>query len=94
MFDSIPKNQLYIFPGLAPPPIAQDHVQAPAGTSPLPMSFPWSQIAATPLQGGSVKIVDSTAFNVSKTIAAALVTVDVGGLRELHVSFGLLVCFW
>ena len=41
-----------------------------------------------------MKIVDSTAFNVSKTIAAALVTVDVGGLRELHVSFGLLVCFW
>eukprot|EP01037_Dinobryon_pediforme_P043017 gene43017-53765_t len=34
--------------------------------------------------GGSVKIIDTRNFPVSKTIAAALVTVKPGGMRELH----------
>jgi oxalate decarboxylase len=34
--------------------------------------------------GGSVRIADSTNFIVSKTIAAALVTVKPGGMREMH----------
>jgi oxalate decarboxylase len=34
--------------------------------------------------GGSVRIVDSTNFPASKTIAAALVELDPGALRELH----------
>ncbi len=34
--------------------------------------------------GGSVRIVDSTNFPISKTIAAALVEVEPGGMRELH----------
>ncbi|WP_279610829.1 cupin domain-containing protein, partial [Burkholderia gladioli] len=33
---------------------------------------------------GEVRIVDSHNFPVSKTVAAALVTVKPGGLRELH----------
>jgi oxalate decarboxylase len=35
-------------------------------------------------KGGEVRIVDSKNFPVSKNIAAALVTVKPGGLRELH----------
>jgi oxalate decarboxylase len=35
-------------------------------------------------KGGEVRIVDSRNFTVSKTIAAALVTVHPGGLREMH----------
>lgn len=34
--------------------------------------------------GGTVKIVDSSMFEVSKTIAAALVTIEPGAMRELH----------
>jgi oxalate decarboxylase len=34
--------------------------------------------------GGEVRIVDSSNFPISKTVAAALVTVRPGGLRELH----------
>jgi oxalate decarboxylase len=34
--------------------------------------------------GGTVQIVDSTNFEVSKTVAAALVTVKPGGMREMH----------
>jgi oxalate decarboxylase/phosphoglucose isomerase-like protein (cupin superfamily) len=41
---------------------------------------------ATTLPGGSVKIADSTIFNISKQIAVAEVTVNPGGMRELHVS--------
>ncbi len=35
-------------------------------------------------QRGRVKIVDSKTFKVSKTIAATLVEVEPGGMRELH----------
>jgi oxalate decarboxylase len=36
------------------------------------------------MAGGSVRIVDATNFPASKTIAAALVELEPGGLRELH----------
>jgi oxalate decarboxylase len=35
-------------------------------------------------QGGEVRVVDSHIFSASKHIAAALVTVKPGGMRELH----------
>jgi oxalate decarboxylase len=35
-------------------------------------------------KGGEVRIVDSSTFKVSKAIAAAIVTVHPGGMRELH----------
>src|SRR5437588_11783817 len=35
-------------------------------------------------QGGEVRIVDSSTFKVSTTVAAAVVTVHPGGIRELH----------
>ncbi|KAF8526323.1 oxalate decarboxylase [Hysterangium stoloniferum] len=67
----------------APPALPENEVSGPQGV-PTPFTFPWSKAAVTPLVGGSVKVIDSTTFQVSKTIAAADVTVDVGGLRELH----------
>jgi oxalate decarboxylase/phosphoglucose isomerase-like protein (cupin superfamily) len=45
-----------------------------------------SEFPATQLEGGSVKIVDSSIFNVSVTTAVAEVTVNPGAMRELHVS--------
>ena len=45
---------------------------------------------ATPLSGGSVKIVDSTIFPVSTAIAVPEVTVEPGAIRELHVRTSLL----
>ena len=35
-------------------------------------------------KGGEVRIVDSTKFKISTTVAAAIVTVHPGGIRELH----------
>ncbi len=52
-----------------------------AGTAKSPYTYKASQIKATSLAGGSAKIIDSTTFNISKTIAAAEVTVEPGHIR-------------
>jgi oxalate decarboxylase len=82
-FANIPKHELYIFPGHVPPPLAQDRV---AGTGPAPLSYSYRLSAQKPLtmKGGTVKIIDSSLFPISTTIAAALVEIEPGAMRELH----------
>ena len=71
----------------APPPSdSQNQVSDPQGQVPSPFIFKLSQVNATQLDGGSVKVVDSTTFPVSTAIAVAEVTVEPGAMRELHVS--------
>lgn len=81
-FDHIPAQQLYIFP--APVPKGEILPTSPYGTAPVPYTFPFSQYNATQLSGGTVKIVDSSIFKISTTIAVAEVTVEPGAMRELH----------
>ncbi|KAG8737275.1 hypothetical protein FRC10_008380 [Ceratobasidium sp. 414] len=84
-FDHIPARQLWMLPSVVPTVSAQEQgVTSPQGTVPLPFTFAASKAAATNVNGGSVKVIDSRTFNISKTIAAAEVTVVVGGMRELH----------
>lgn len=82
-FRNIPKEELYIFPSKIPGPLADDHV---AGLGPLPETFTHRMIKMDPIRMkfGSVRIMDSTNFPASKTIASALVEVEPGGMRELH----------
>ena len=68
------------------PPTSNVAPSDPQGQVPNPFSFPLSTINATKLNGGTVKIVDSSIFKISTTIAVADVTVEPGALRELHVS--------
>ncbi|KAG6825897.1 hypothetical protein H0H92_001935, partial [Tricholoma furcatifolium] len=82
-FQNIPAEELYIFPAALPDPDS-DEVVSPQGTVPQPFSFPFSQVKPTQLSGGTVKVVDSTTFNVATAIAAAEVTVEPGAIRELH----------
>ena len=72
------------FAHLAPPDPNSAAPTSPQGTVPSPFTFKLSQVAATQLQGGSVKIADSSTFTVAKTIAVAEVTVEPGAMRELH----------
>jgi oxalate decarboxylase len=74
----------YIFAGELPPPVEWDAVAAPGGL--VPQTFSHRMLAQEPIRaaGGQVRITDSTNFPASKTIAAALVEVEPGGLRELH----------
>ena len=79
-FDHIPASELYIFPS-APPPEDATAVESPQGQVPEPFTFALSQMKATELAGGSVKIVDSSMFKISKTIAVAEVIVNPGAMR-------------
>ncbi|OBZ72016.1 Oxalate decarboxylase OxdC [Grifola frondosa] len=82
-FDHIPGQQLYIFPS-APPPENAVAPEDPQGHVPNPFTFKLSQVKATPLSGGSVKVVDSSTFTIATEIAVADITVEPGAIRELH----------
>ncbi len=85
-FGHTPKpEELYIFKADKPGPLANDHL---AGVPQVPAAdtFTHRMLAQEPLRtkSGTVRITDSTVFKASKTIAAALVEVQPGGMRELH----------
>jgi oxalate decarboxylase len=77
-------HERYIFLGEVPGPLASDAVESPAGV--VPRSYSYRLMDQEPVEapGGRVKIVDSSNFPAAGTIAAALVDVDPGCLRELH----------
>ncbi|WP_419891861.1 oxalate decarboxylase family bicupin [Paenibacillus xylanexedens] len=83
-FQSMPKEQVYIFQDTIPGSIESQEVQSPYGT--VPLTFKHRLLAQEPLitPGGSVRIVDSTNFPISTTVAAALVEIRPGAMRELH----------
>jgi oxalate decarboxylase len=86
-FAHIPLNQLYIFQGEVPGPLAADQaaVAGPEGAPPHPFTFSLaSSSASKTTRGGEVRVADSGNFHVSKTIAAAMVTLEPGALREMH----------
>lgn len=83
-FQHIPKEQVYIYQDKVPGPLDTQKVQSPYGT--VPQTFKHRLLAQTPIKtpGGSVRIVDSSNFPISKNIAAALVEIKPGAMRELH----------
>jgi oxalate decarboxylase len=76
-------SERYIFPAPVPGPLSTDKV---AGAPAAPQSFSHRLMAQPPLKtkSGTVRIADSSVFPVNTTLAAALVEVEPGGLRELH----------
>lgn len=83
-FADLPSHELYIFQGQLPGSLDSDRVPSPAGT--VPRTFSHRMHAQEPMRtkGGTVRITDSRNFPVSTSIAAALVEVEPGGMRELH----------
>jgi oxalate decarboxylase len=77
-------SQRYIFPGKVPGALRADAVHAPAGTVPHGYSHRPAADKPAKAAGGSVRIVDSRSFPAASTIAAAIVDIEPGGLRELH----------
>ena len=81
------RREKFIFQAAVPGPLADDQ-KATAGTRGLSsqeFAFRKSQMkVAKRSRGGEVTIVDSSTFKISTTIAAAMVTVHPGGIRELH----------
>lgn len=81
------RREKFIFQAAVPGPLAADQKSTAGslGLSPIDFSFRTSQLPVTKrTKGGEVKIIDSSKFKVSTTIAAAIVTVHPGGIRELH----------
>ncbi len=86
-FGKIPLHNLWIFQSEVPGPLAadQDAVRGPRGAPPHPFTYSLgSGPVAKRTTGGTVQIADSTNFAASTTVAAALVTVRPGGMREMH----------
>jgi oxalate decarboxylase len=85
--DKMPKREKFIFQAPVPGPLADDQKAAAGsmGASPLDFAFRTTQQAVVKrTRSGEVRIIDSGKFKVSTTIAAAIVTVHPGGIRELH----------
>jgi oxalate decarboxylase len=83
----LPKEQLYIFPAQAPQSLAADRAAIGARTAESPYQYTFHMESMPPTKrtaGGEVRVVDSTNFTVSKNIAAGLVMIHPGGMRELH----------
>ena len=86
-FDTLPTDigrTRYMFAGNMPPALVDDAPPYP-GTQP-PRAYTWHMHAQEPTKtpGGRMRITDSRNFTISERIAAALVEVEPGGMRELH----------
>ncbi|RCW77860.1 oxalate decarboxylase family bicupin [Phyllobacterium bourgognense] len=83
-FDNLPSpSDRYIFNLPVPGNLDSDRI---AGATTVPNGFVHRMSSQTPISsaGGTVRITDSRNFPASKTIAAALVEIEPGGMRELH----------
>ena len=86
-FDNLPKKELFIFQADVPGSLEADKKAAGGtrGLSSQDFAFRTNELPITKrTAGGEVRIVDSSKFKVSTTMAAAIVTVHPGGIRELH----------
>ncbi|MDY0395246.1 oxalate decarboxylase family bicupin [Virgibacillus halophilus] len=83
-FENIPSGEQYMFQGKVPGPIAQEKPANMNGNVPNPFSYRLLEQTPMETNGGKVRIADSTNFKAATTVAAALVEVEPGGMRELH----------
>jgi oxalate decarboxylase len=86
VFDQLPQTELYIFEAPLPSPLEDD--KRFLGTNLETENKYTFRMASMPPSGKSVggetRVVDSTNFPVALNIAAAMVTIKPGGLREMH----------
>jgi oxalate decarboxylase len=83
----LPPHELYIFPAPLPGSLEADREAAGGKSVESPARYTFRMEAMEPTMktaGGEVRVVDSRNFPASKSVAAGLVTVKPGGLRELH----------
>ena len=86
VFDRLPATELYIFEAPLPDSLEKDRqfVGANLGTENKYTFKMASMPASKTTAGGEVRIVDSKNFSVALNIAAAMVTLKPGAIREMH----------
>jgi oxalate decarboxylase len=85
-FDQLPPTELYIFEAPLPGPI-EDDKRFLGENLETEKRYTFKMAAMPPTQrtaGGEARVVDSTNFPVATNIAAAMVTIKPGGMREMH----------
>jgi oxalate decarboxylase len=86
-FAKIPLQNLWIFQGTLPGDLAADRAEVAKGAAAPAHPFIFSLSGSKPVRennSGAIRVADTGNFPVSTTIAAALVTVRPGGIREMH----------
>ncbi|KXT06405.1 hypothetical protein AC578_6065 [Pseudocercospora eumusae] len=86
VFDDVPKTNPKILPGNVPPDQNVDHPIGDISKSNSTYVIRSKDVKpiVAPGGGGTIQIFDSRNFPISSTIAASVVTIKPGGLRELH----------
>jgi oxalate decarboxylase len=87
VFDHTPGAPLYIFPGNLPNSLEQDKAEIGGEQVASKYQYTFHMRSMEPTkasQAGEVRIVDSSNFPASKHIAAALLIIKPGHMRELH----------
>lgn len=81
-----PDKQRWIFPAEVPGALSADQAatETPEGRAPTSYIYRMLNQAWVKVSGGQARIVDSRNFPAATTIAAALVEIEPGGLREMH----------
>ena len=86
-FAKIPLHNLWIFQGTLPGDLSVDRAAIRKGAEAPPHPFIFPLGSSQPVKesdAGAIQIADSTNFDVAVTVAAALVTIKPGAIRELH----------
>lgn len=85
-FDQLPPTELYIFDAPLPGPL-EDDKKFLGEFLETETKYTFKMAAMPPTQktaGGETRVVDSGNFPIAAKIAAAMVTIEPGGLREMH----------
>jgi oxalate decarboxylase len=86
VFDQLPATELYIFEAPLPGSLEEDRRFLGASLE-AEKKYTFKMASMTSTQktaGGETRVVDSTNFPIAANIAAAMVTIKPGGLREMH----------
>jgi oxalate decarboxylase len=83
----LPDHAANIFPAALPNSLAQDKAATGGRSAQSPIQYTFKMQAMPPTNrnaGGEIRVVDSQNFPASRNIAAGMVTIKPGGMRELH----------
>lgn len=84
-FQDIPLHNLWIFQGKEPGDLEADREAAKVVEGTEAVIFRLSRSPAVRSNsGGTIQFADSSNFPIAKTVATALVTIEPGGMREMH----------